>query len=115
MAVLRRALSEHDMHLAAATGDARRGRGGGGGGGSGGRRCCNGLAEWVDVEARVSLGLALLARAKPPEQLPATSSTSPLQEASTLADREALRSDERIEEPSRSLGVQFKGMSLQVG
>ena len=113
MAVLRRALSEHDMHLAAATGDARRGRGGGGGG-SGGRRCCNGLAEWVDVEARVSLGLALLARALPPEELPATSSTSPLQEASTLADREALRSDERSEEPLRSLGVQFKGMSLQV-
>ena len=113
MAVLRRALSEHDMLLAAATGDARRGRGGGGGGG--GRRRCNGLAEWVDVEARVSLGLALLARAQPPEHLPTTSSTRPLEEVSTLADREALRSDERSEEPLMSLGVQFKGMSLQVG
>ena len=113
MAVLRRALSEHDMRLAAATGDACRGRGGGGGG-SGGRRRCNGLAEWVDVEARVSLGLALLARAQPPEELP-TSSTRPLQRASTLADHEALRSDEKSKEPLRSLGVQFKGMSLQVG
>ena len=112
MAVLRRALSEHDMRLAAATGDARRGRGGAG---SGGRRRCNGLAEWVDVEARVSLGLALLARVQPPEELPTTSSTRPLQEASTLANREALRSDERSEDSLRSLGVQFKGMSLQVG